>query len=277
VSDFSSSGGLPASLILFGAGKMGFSLLKGWLKAGLDPRGVSVLDPAPLADVETLCSEQGIVLNDTTRIGPSDVLVLAIKPQMLDQAARRANALIGSHTLVLSILAGTRIATLQKHLPRARGIVRAMPNLPASIGRGATGAFSDAGTTSPQRALAQVLLTSTGFVAWLEEESLLDAVTALSGSGPAYCYALIEAMEEAGRNLGLAPELATALARETLLGSAALLQESTEDAASLRRAVTSPGGTTAAALSFLQAPSGLPELLLNAMRAAYDRAQQLAQ
>jgi pyrroline-5-carboxylate reductase len=267
---------LPQSLVLFGAGKMGASMLEGWLKAGLDPRGVTVLDPQPSEDVTQLCTQHAITLNDTTRIGPPDVLVLAVKPQMLEGAAKKANAFIAPHTLVLSILAGKRVEDLALRLPRVKGIVRAMPNLPASLGRGATGAFASSETKPAQRDFAQSLLDAVGRVVWLDRESLMDSVTALSGSGPAYVFYLVEVLSEAGQTLGLSPAVSALLARETVIGAAELLKHSPMEAADLRQAVTSPGGTTAAALNILMSAEGLAPLLQNAMKAARRRAEDLS-
>jgi pyrroline-5-carboxylate reductase len=267
---------LPQSLVLFGAGKMGASMLEGWLKAGLLPHSVTVLDPHPSAAVKQLCALHGITLNDTTRIGPPDVLVLAVKPQMLEGAAQKANAFIASHTLVLSILAGKRVEDLALRLPRVKGIVRAMPNLPASIGRGATGAFASPETSDAQRAFAQALLDAVGIVVWLAQESLMDSVTALSGSGPAYVFYLVEALSTAGQTLGLSPAISAQLARETVIGAAELLRQSDAEASELRQAVTSPGGTTAAALEILMGEEGLALLMQKAMKAARRRAEDLS-
>jgi pyrroline-5-carboxylate reductase len=268
-------GRLPASLTLVGAGKMGGAMLAGWLEAGLDPRAVTILDPAPSGAIAALCAERGIALN------PADpalaaVMVLGIKPQGLEAAAVALSPLVGPGTLVLSILAGKTIADLKARLPGARAVVRAMPNLPASVGRGATGAVASAEVTAEQRAVAEALLSAAGLTEWLDAEAQIDAVTAVSGSGPAYVFLLVEALAEAGVAAGLAPEVAARLARATVTGSGALLEASPEDAAQLRRNVTSPGGTTAAALDVLMREDGLARLMGEAVAAAKRRAGELS-
>lgn len=267
---------LPASLILVGAGKMGGSMLEGWLAVGMPPAGVSVIDPHPSPEIERLCTERGMALNPSDPAVP-EVLVLAVKPQMLDEAAPQLNGLVGPRTLIVSILAGKTIGDLRGRLPAARAVVRAMPNLPASIGRGATGAAASPEVTEEQRLMADALLRSNGIVEWLESEDLIDAVTALSGSGPAYVFHLVECLAEAGVAAGLPPDLAQRLARATVTGAGELLFRSELPPATLRQNVTSPGGTTAAALQVLMAePNGLKALMSDAVAAAKRRAQELS-
>lgn len=266
---------LPSSLILVGAGKMGGSMLEGWLKVGLNPQGVSILEPHPSDEIKRLSKERGIALNPEQPAMP-DVLVLAVKPQMLDAAAA-LNALIGPQTLVISILAGKTIGDLASRLPSARAIVRAMPNLPASIGRGATGAAASAAVSEAQRLTAHALLASNGLVEWLESEDLIDAVTAVSGSGPAYVFHLVECLAQAGHAAGLPPDLAERLARATVAGAGELLFQSELSPATLRQNVTSPGGTTAAALEVLMRENGsLAALMRDAVAAAKRRAEELS-
>lgn len=266
---------LPPSLTLVGAGRMGGAMLAGWLAGGLDPARTTVLDPAPGPDIAELCSARGIALNPE-RIPTADALVLAVKPQGLDAAVAGLASLVRPDTLVVSILAGKTIADLKNRLPAARAVVRAMPNLPASIGRGATGAVASPETTPTQRAGADALLRSVGLVEWLDDEALIDAVTALSGSGPAYVFLLAEAMTEAGAAAGLPADMAARLARATVSGAGALLDASTRDAGQLRRDVTSPGGTTEAALSVLMRSDGVPALMREAVAAARRRAGALS-
>jgi pyrroline-5-carboxylate reductase len=267
---------LPSSLILVGAGKMGGSMLEGWLKVGMRPEGVAIIDPHASAEMTRLCSERGIALNPKSPSAP-DVLVLAVKPQMLDEAAAPLNALIGPQTLVVSILAGKTIGDLRSRLASATAIVRAMPNLPASIGRGATGAAGSPETSEEQRRMADALLASNGIVEWLPSEDLIDAVTAVSGSGPAYVFHLVECLAEAGAAAGLPPDLAQRLARATVTGAGELLFRSDASPATLRQNVTSPGGTTAAALEVLMAePQGLKALMREAVAAAKRRAEELS-
>lgn len=267
---------LPSSLILVGAGKMGGSMLEGWLAVGMKPAGVTVIDPRPSDETARFCRERGIALNPA---GPSapDVLVLAIKPQMLDEAAPGLNRLLGPHTLIVSILAGKTIGDLRSRLPGATAVVRAMPNLPASIGRGATGAAASPEVTDEQRRMADALLRSNGIVEWLGSEDLIDAVTAVSGSGPAYVFHLVECLAEAGATAGLPAELAQRLARATVTGAGELLFRSDLPPETLRQNVTSPGGTTAAALEVLMAdPNGLKGLMREAVAAAKRRAGELS-
>jgi pyrroline-5-carboxylate reductase len=196
---------------------------------------------------------------------------------VLDEASAAVTALVGPRTLVISILAGKTLADLKARLPGARAVVRAMPNLPASIGRGATGAAASVEVDESQRLVADALLGANGIVEWLPSEDLIDAVTALSGSGPAYVFHLVECMAEAGVAAGLPPDLARRLARATVSGAGELLHQSEVDAGTLRQNVTSPGGTTAAALQVLMAePGGLKNLMRDAVAAAKRRAEELA-
>ncbi|PVE22589.1 pyrroline-5-carboxylate reductase [Microvirga sp. KLBC 81] len=267
---------LPSSLILVGAGKMGGSMLEGWLKVGMKPSGVTVIDPRPSEEMTRFCSEKGIALNPANP-SPADVLVLAIKPQMLEDAAPALNGYLGPQTLIISILAGKTIGNLKARLPAASAIVRAMPNLPASIGRGATGAATNAEVSEKQRLMADALLSSNGIVEWLPSEDLIDAVTAVSGSGPAYVFHLVECLAEAGAAAGLPLELAQRLARATVTGAGELLFQSDLPPATLRQNVTSPGGTTAAAVEVLMRdPDGLKALMREAVAAAKRRAEELA-
>lgn len=271
----SNGASLPVSLVLAGAGKMGGAMLAGWLAAGLDPRRTTLIDPVPSREIVDLCAERGLALNPPDP-EPGAVLVLGIKPQGLEAASSGLDRLIGRDTLVVSILAGKTVANLRERLPRARAVVRAMPNLPASIGRGATGAYANPEVTPGQRAAADALLAANGTVAWLADEAQIDAVTALSGSGPAYIFLMVEALAEAGTAAGLDPEVARRLARATVSGAGALLDANPLEAAELRRNVTSPGGTTAAALDVLMRPDGLGALMREAVAAARRRAGELA-
>jgi pyrroline-5-carboxylate reductase len=267
---------LPSSLVLVGAGKMGGSMLEGWLANGMKPAGVTVLDPRPSDEMARLCKERGISLNRSAPNSP-EVVVLAIKPQLLDDAAAQVNGILGPQTVVVSVLAGKTIGDLKTRLPAATAIVRAMPNLPASIGRGATGAAVNREVSEAQRQAADALLRCVGIVEWLESEDLIDAVTALSGSGPAYVFHLVECMAEAGRDAGLPADLAERLARATVTGAGELLFQSELPPATLRQNVTSPGGTTAAALEILMADTGgLKVLMRDAIAAAKRRAGELS-
>lgn len=267
----------PGPIVLIGAGRMGGAMLQGWLASTFDPALLVVVDPQPGPSVIEAAKRRGIHLNPGLHTLPAlAALVLAIKPQAMAQALDQLSDLPGSETLVLSIMAGKTIEDIARHLPKARAIVRAMPNMPASVGRGITVAVANQAATLGQTSLADALLRAVGRVEWIEDEGLMNAVTAVSGSGPAYVFHLVEALAEAGVKAGLPPSLAMALARETTTGSGELLFRSQETAQSLREAVTSPGGTTAAALEILMSSKGLTPLMIEAVRAAKKRAAELA-
>jgi pyrroline-5-carboxylate reductase len=267
----------PNSLVLAGAGKMGGAMLRGWLAAGFAPPGVVVIDPLPSAEMTSLSMNADFGLNPEGQISEPEVLVLAIKPQMLEAAAADLAKLAGPHTLVISVLAGKTIANLRARLPRAHAFVRVMPNIPAAIGRGAAAGFASGAVTAVQRAWTERLMRAVGIFDWLDDETLIDAVTAVSGSGPAYVFALVEAMAKAGEAIGLPAAIAMRLARATVEGAGELLhREPGVPAATLRQNVTSPAGTTAAALFLLQAPDGLEALMIRAIAAAHRRAGELA-
>lgn len=271
----SGGGDFPASLLLVGAGRMGGALLRGWLNLGLDPARVHVLDPALPAEMQAFCIARGVKLGAPAEA--PEVLVLAIKPQTFAGAAPALEAFIGPETLIVSILAGKTLAGMTDHLPGARAVVRAMPNLPAAIGAGITGAFANAAVTPRQKETAQALLAAGGAVVWLDDESLIDAVTAISGSGPAYVFYLAECLTQAGLAQGLAPDIAARLARATIEGAGALLAATPEASAEkLRADVTSPGGTTEAALKELMGGDALADLIARAVAAARERARQLS-
>ena len=266
----------PARILLVGAGKMGGAMALGWLEGGLTPSSLAILEPNPSEPITSLAASRGIAMNPA-QCAPPEVLVLAVKPQSLDAAAPRIAPLAEASTLVLSILAGKTIANLEKRLPKARAIVRAMPNTPASIGRGVTAAFASPDVTATQRRWSERLFGAVGTFHWLDDEQAIDAVTAISGSGPAYVFALTEALAAAGEKLGLSPELAMNLARGTVQGSGELMsRDSSTSPATLRRNVTSPGGTTAAALAVLQGEDGLDDLMARAAAAARARAAEMA-
>jgi pyrroline-5-carboxylate reductase len=277
VSSPESAGLASASVAFIGAGKMGSALLAGLLR-GERPGRVLVVEPNASAEAQALCKEGGFQLcaNVPSDAAPVDALVLAIKPQMLEDAAPALKPLIGPDTLVVSILAGKRVADLAARLP-ARAFVRSMPNTPAAIGRGVTGAFANAPTSEARRALAQSLLGAAGAVEWVEREELIDAVTAVSGSGPAYVFYLAECLAAAGVAAGLPKDLSMRLARATVSGAGELMHRSPEtEPGKLRENVTSPGGTTAAALGVLMAEDGLKPLLERAVAAAQRRAEELS-
>ncbi len=267
----------PARLVLVGAGKMGAAMAHGWLEAGLQPSSLIILEPAPSPEIAALAASRGLALNPRDAVSPPEMLVLAVKPQSLDNVAPGISALAAERTLILSILAGKTIVDLTARLPQARAVVRAMPNLPAAIGRGVTAAAANPNVTGEQRGWCERLLGAVGTFHWLDDESAVDAVTAISGSGPAYVFALTEALAAAGERLGLEPGLSMSLARGTVEGAAELMRrDGSTTAEALRRNVTSPGGTTAAALAVLLGPEGLNDLLARATAAARARAAELA-
>lgn len=268
---------IDGPVLFAGAGKMGGALLAGLLERGLDPRQVFVQDPAPPADVAALLEKYEIGHRDVIAALPAmpTVLVVAVKPQAVDAVFPPLAKLAGPQTLVISIAAGRTIASFEKYLRPGVAVVRAMPNTPASIGRGITGCIANAATTPNQKALCEALLSAVGEVGWVDEEALIDVVTAVSGSGPAYVFLLAECLAAAGEKAGLDPALARKLARETVSGAGELLHQSDADAAELRRNVTSPGGTTAAALDVLMGENGLRELMQRAVDAAVERGREL--
>jgi pyrroline-5-carboxylate reductase len=263
---------ITGTIALAGAGKMGGAMLTGWLAGGLDPGRAVVIEPAPSPDIAALAA-RGIRLNPKDA-GHVDTLVIAVKPQSFREAGPALRARVAPSTLVVSIMAGTTMAALQDTIGGA--VVRAMPNTPAAIGRGITVAVPAKNVSSAQRATADALLRATGAVEWVQDEALMDAVTAVSGSGPAYIFLLAEELARAGVAAGLPEALATKLARETVAGSGELLHRSDLPAATLRQNVTSPGGTTAAALEVLMGKDGLAQLMVRAIAAATARSKELA-
>ncbi len=261
------------TLVLVGAGKMGGAMLDGWLALGLDPAKVAILEPTPSPEIMA-SQARGVRINPPAI--DASIVVIAIKPQEAATVVPGLKPLLGAGALVVSIMAGKTLGFLQSALSSDIAIVRAMPNTPAAIGRGITVAVANPKVTPEQRALADRLLAAVGAVEWVEDEALLDAVTAVSGSGPAYVFLLAESLARAGAAAGLPVELAARLARATVSGSGELLHRSALDAATLRANVTSPGGTTAAALGVLMAADGLDPLLAKAVAAATLRSKELA-
>jgi pyrroline-5-carboxylate reductase len=268
-------GKFRGTLVLVGAGKMGGAMLDGWLERGLKPKQISVIEPQPGKTLKAL-ARRGLKLNPKGKPLAASAVVIAVKPQSAPEALPSVATYVGRSTLVLSIMAGRTIGFLEKSLPSGTAIVRAMPNTPAAIGRGISVAVANANISAQHRKQSSNLLAAIGKVEWVTDEALMDAVTALSGSGPAYVFLLAETMASAGIAAGLPPALATRLARETVAGSGELLHRSDVDAATLRQNVTSPGGTTAAALEVLLGPGGFDRLLTQAIDAAARRSRQLA-
>jgi pyrroline-5-carboxylate reductase len=269
---------IDGTLLLVGAGKMGGAMLSGWLARGLDPGKVIVVDPSPPPEMVQVLSKHG-VRHETSppRLdAPPAVLLMAVKPQVMDAVLAPLAAVAGPRTVVISIAAGRTIASFEKHLKPGIAVIRTMPNTPAAIGRGITVCTGNAAVGAREKAMCEALLSAVGEVGWVGDERLIDAVTAVSGSGPAYVFLLVEAMAAAGVKAGLEPELAMRLARATVSGSGELLRQSDLSASTLRQNVTSPGGTTAAALGVLMAPDGLEALMTKAVEAAARRGRELA-
>ena len=269
---------LSEPIALVGAGRMGGAMLGAWLRGGIDPEQVFVVDPGPAAETIELRDKHGFSL----AVGPEavtivpGVLVLAVKPQQMDNVLPGLRHFIGGSTVALSIAAGRTIDSIAKHLGAERAIVRAMPNTPAAIGHGMTVACANAHVDAEQARVCTELLRAVGEVAWIEDEALMDAVTGVSGSGPAYVFLLTECLADAGVESGLPRDLAEQLARITVQGAGALMAASDEPAAKLRENVTSPGGTTEAALAELMAEPGLRDLMKRAVTAAVRRSKELS-
>lgn len=258
-------------LVLLGCGKMGSALLAGWLKAGLPPAAVWVQEPHPSDWLKAAGVHLNIGIPDTPAVA-----LLAVKPQMMGAALPALQALGNGETLFVSIAAGTTIASLESTLGARTPIVRTMPNTPAMVGRGITAICGNAQASAAHLALARDLMAAVGQVVELEGEHQIDAVTAVSGSGPAYVFHLIETLAAAGVAEGLPPEVSMQLARATVCGAGELAYQSPDSAEQLRINVTSPGGTTAAALGVLmEAGTGFPALLQRAVKAAADRGREL--
>lgn len=261
-------------IVLVGAGKMGGAMLSGW--AERPPSApVWVVDPAPSDEIAETARAMGATLTGTP---PEDlkagILVLAVKPQVMDAVLPLLSGLRDISTVVVSVAAGITMARLQDGLGPGP-VVRTIPNTPAQIGRGVTVAVANAALDEAERAETSELLSAIGSVEWVDDEALIDAATAVSGSGPAYVFHLVECLAEAGREAGLPEDLAMRIARGTVIGSGALLEASDEDAQTLRQNVTSPGGTTAAALEVLMGSGAMRDLFVKAIAAAAARAREL--
>jgi pyrroline-5-carboxylate reductase len=265
-----------SALLLVGCGKMGGAMLEGWLQRRIVDR-VVIVEPHA-ASTAAFRGRPGVAIHaDLGTIGAfaPGVVVFATKPQVMEAVVPAYRRLAGPRTVFLSIAAGRTISFFEEHLGVVP-VIRAMPNTPAQVGRGITVACPNRHVDAQQRALADTLLAAVGEVGWVDDEALIDAVTAVSGSGPAYVFLLAECLAEAGTAAGLPRELAVRLARATVSGAGELLHRSSEPAATLRQNVTSPGGTTAAALQILMADDGLRPLLIKAVAAAARRSRELA-
>jgi pyrroline-5-carboxylate reductase len=270
------TGPANGAVALIGAGRMGGALIKGWVAAG-NFSAIHVVEPQPSEAVKALASG-AVRLHREFRAGelpPLAAIVLALKPQVLKREGALLAAIGATGALVLSIAAGITTAFLASQLGGGARIVRAMPNTPGAIGHGITVLFANKGLGAAERALAEALMAALGETLWLDDETLMDAVTAVSGSGPAYVLLMAEALAEAGRAEGLDASTAEKLGRATVAGAGALLLADGRSAAELRQDVTSPGGTTEAALNVLMAQDGLAALLRRAVAAATARGKAL--
>jgi len=266
--------------VLVGAGKMGGAMLQGWLSKGLAEGAMHVIDPGLNDNQRAELLGQGVVVHDSADDVPTPgLLMLAVKPQMMGKVlpglAGFSDRSDATGMIVLSVAAGITIATLTKTFGNEALVIRSMPNTPALVGRGVTGLFPSREMTPPQKDFIAELLEAIGKAVWVDSEEAINAVTAVSGSGPAYVFHLVEAMAQAGVALGLPEDVAMILARETVSGAGELLHQSSDSAETLRVNVTSPKGTTAAGLDVLMASDGLPPLIEKTVRAAHKRAIEL--
>jgi pyrroline-5-carboxylate reductase len=263
-------------IVLIGFGNMGQALVRGWLGVGRSPTTIRIVDTAnaALAAATALGVASSATPAEALAVARPDVVVLAVKPNQI--AAVLGDCRVATSAVFLSIAAGKTLAQLESGLGSGAAVVRAMPNTPAAIGRGMTGLAANNAVTPAQRALCAELLTAVGEVAWLADEAQMDVVTAVSGSGPAYVFLLVECLERAGRELGLDAALAKQLAVATVAGAGLYAAQSATDAAELRKRVTSPNGTTQAALDVLMGDAGLDSLITRAVRAAAARSRELS-
>ena len=268
---------LAGTLVLVGAGKMGGAMLEGWLKGGAKPSHIVALDPAPPPEMKALFERTGIRLNpDISTITDAEVVVVAVKPQIMEEVLPALKPLKMSHPLILSVAAGKTIASFERHFGTDAAVIRTIPNTPAAVGRGITAMAGNANVSAAQMGLARSLLEAVGEVVTVPNEAMIDAVTAVSGSGPAYVFYLTECLAAAGEKVGLPKDLAVQLARATVAGAGELMRQSGTDAGTLRQNVTSPKGTTYEALQVLMAEDGLQPLFDKAIAAATRRSRELA-
>ena len=269
---------LPGLMLLLGCGKMGGAMLRGWLARGVPGKQLYVVDTNP-RDLDDVIAAGVTVVTKPAEL-PADfqpaIVLLAIKPQFMDEALPNYRRFAKPDTLFLSIAAGKTLGYLGQHLGDKPTIVRSMPNTPAAVGRGMSVIVRQPGVSETQLQLCAELLSAVGEIAWVDDEDQINAVTAVSGGGPAYVFLLIECLAEAGRQAGLPAEMAMQLARSTVCGSGELAYQSNESAEALRKAVMSPKGTTEQAIAVLMAPDGLQPLMTRAVAAATKRSRELA-
>lgn len=268
---------LTGTLVLVGAGKMGGAMLEGWLKSGVKAEQVVALDPSPPPEILALLQKHHIRHNPAVAtIKNAEVVLIAVKPQVMEDVLPGIVGLKNSRPLVLSVAAGKTIASFARHFGEDAAIIRTIPNTPAAVGRGITAMAANAHVSEAQIALATALLSAIGEVVTVADEGQIDAATAVSGSGPAYVFYLTECLAAAGVAQGLAPDIAMQLARATVAGAGELMRVTGQEAAILRQNVTSPKGTTYAALQVLMAEEGLDALMKKAIDAATRRSRELA-
>lgn len=270
---------LPGPLVLVGCGKMGGALLRGWLARGVPAKDVFVIDPAP-RDLEDVQARGVTILTAFAQLPPAQkpgIVLLAIKPQFMDEALPDYRRFADQGAVFLSIAAGKTVAYLKQKLGPKAVVIRSMPNTPAAVGRGMSVLLRDPQVPAATQELCGQLLSAVGEIGWIDQEDQINAVTAVSGGGPAYVFLLIECLAQAAREMGLPEELCMKLARQTVTGSGELAHQSTESATKLREAVMSPKGTTLEAIKVLMAPDGLQPLMNKAIAAATNRGREIAE
>ncbi|MDX2223285.1 MAG: pyrroline-5-carboxylate reductase [Rhodospirillaceae bacterium] len=271
---------MEGTILLVGCGKMGGALLEGWFKRGLNPVDVIIVEPAGRASIRACDKHRALTVlprvDDVPRDFIPDVVIFAVKPFVIADVVGGTRRFAGARPLYLTVIAGKPIAFYKAHLGDDAAIVRAMPNTPAAVGKAISVMVASAEVDATQRRVCDVLMSAVGEVTWIQDEALMDAVTAVSGSGPAYVFQLAEDLAAAGVAAGLPADLAERLARLTVAGAGAMLGQLPDSAAKLRENVTTPGGTTAAALEVLRAENGLKPLMSAAVAAAAKRSRDLA-
>lgn len=261
-------------VMLVGVGNMGLAMAKGWVDAGLPPNNLVLVAPRPSEAAQQFADDNGITIHAEASGLQPNILVLAVKPKILESVAEGLAPVIGPHTIAVSVAAGIGL----ERLTRAFGtdkVVRTMPNTPTQVGKGVTGAVSGPDVTPDDRAKVEALMAAGGIVPWFDDEADIDVVTAVSGSGPAYVFHMVEALAAAARAQGMDDAMADRLARQTIVGAAALLEADPASATVLRQNVTSPNGTTAAGLSVLMGDKGLTDLVTRTVEAAKSRAEEM--
>lgn len=271
---------MEGTILLVGCGKMGGALLEGWFKRGLNPVDVIIVEPAGRASIGACAKHPALTVlprvEDVPRDFIPDVVTFAVKPYVVADVVGGYRRFAGARPLYLTVIAGKPISFYKSHLGADAAVVRAMPNTPAAVGKGVSVMVASAEVDATQRRVCDVLMSAVGEIAWITDESLMDAVTAVSGSGPAYVFVMAEYLAAAGAAAGLPAALADRLARLTVAGAGAMLGQLPDSAAKLRENVATPGGTTAAALEVLMGENGLRPLLAAAVAAAAKRSRDLA-